>query len=72
MNYHVTFEITRPMANQFLVEEWFATEDEATDFVEKLIEEKAAPTLGNSKGYSYSIQAKKNGELVEIAFDEVE
>ena len=42
MKYHVTFEITRPRTNQYLVEEWFETEEAANEFVSKLIEEKAA------------------------------
>ena len=72
MKYHVTFEITRPRTNQYLVEEWFETEEAANEFVAKLIEEKAAPVLGSSKGYLYSIKEKQNDVLVEIAFDENE
>ena len=72
MKYHVTFEITRPRTNQYLVEEWFETEEAANKFVNNLIEEKAAPTLGSTPGYSYSIKEKQNDVLVEIAFDENE
>ena len=72
MKYHVTFEITRPRTNQYLVEEWFETAKEANDFVEQLIEEKAAPQLGSSNGYFYSISEKQNDRLVVIATDEVE
>jgi hypothetical protein len=72
MKYFVTFEITRPRTQQYLVEEWFETEAEADAFVAKLIEEKAAPQLGSAKGYSYSIKEKQNNVLVEIAFDENE
>jgi len=72
MKYFVTFEITRPRTQKYLVEKWFDLEAEAYAFVDKLIEEKAAPALGISKGYAYSIKEKQNDVLVEIAFDENE
>lgn len=72
MNYHVTFEITRPRTDQYLVEEWFETAKEANEFVEQLLEQKAARQLGSTKGYCYRISEKQEDKLVEIVFNEVE
>ncbi|WP_417246613.1 hypothetical protein [Celeribacter sp.] len=72
MNFSVFFEITRPFSDYYFAKEWFEAEDDAFDFVEKLLEEKAVPVLGEGKGYEWSIYKCTDCGSHLIAWDEVE